>query len=174
MQKYLFGVLLALAGTFSIAAARTAKKPTTYTINDHNNHWTLQQISPTTGYLEDGTWVKIVCIKPGMIGMPNIALPTYRGKYINNDGETCYIYVREAEGTFTFQGKTYAVYRDRDKRQGFLNDGSKVIIRCFPPSSMVEVSKDQSYRGSYTAPDNRQCHVYAREKKRMVTAEKNT
>ncbi len=36
--------------------------------------------------------VTLTCIKKGLIGMPNVSMPSYRGMFTSKNGERCYVF----------------------------------------------------------------------------------
>ncbi len=139
-----------------------------YPVVNNNKQYEVYELSANFGQLTDGTWVKLVCIRKGMLGMPNISMPSYRGKYTNKNGETCYVFVAEPDGTITYKNQKLNVYR-MDDNQGFLSDGTKVTIECLPSGAVAKIAATSQYRGTYYLQDARgnqdkqQCHVYAVE-----------
>jgi hypothetical protein len=136
-----------------------------FTMQYNGKKYTVQELSSSIGQLNNRTFVKLVCIKPGMIGMPNIADPAYRGKYVNDRGETCYTFVLEPDGTLFKEDQAILVYRIGN--EGFLVDGTKVRIECLKPGEVATTEIAPGYYGTYFKEDlsgdiskRQQCRVY--------------
>jgi hypothetical protein len=160
-------VILLLSASIFMPITATKKK--VYSITHNNQTHDVNELDAHIGILGDSTWVKLVCIKKGMIGMPNIAMPSYRGQYINAQGERCYVFVAEPEGTITYNNRSLNVYRS-DGDTGFLSNGTKVRIECLAPGAIAKIVVTPEYRGTYYTNDasgdknkRQQCHVYAIE-----------
>lgn len=163
MKKRLYAVLMIATFNSSILPL-TLSPQRSYPITNNNTQYEVHEISSKIGQLTDGTWVKLVCIKKGMIGMPNVSMPSYRGKYINKNGESCYVFVLEPEGEITFKGQTLKVYHVEN--EAFLSDGTKVKIECLAPGAVAKIAVTSDYRGTYYLEDpsgdttkRQQCNV---------------
>lgn len=128
----------------------------------------IHLFSPTIGKLADGTWVRVLCIKQGTIGMPNVTDPAYRGKFINNKGERCYLFAIEPDG-IAIINNTYdtKVYRLGNEDHGFLDNGTPVRIHCNPPGMLAKIVPGPDYLGVYYrnviqdgTVEEQQCHIY--------------
>lgn len=156
-----------LLGMFPVfVMALSLSQPKAYPVIHNNKKYDVYEMGTNFGQLNDGTWVKLVCIKKGMIGMPNITMPSYRGQYINKQEERCYIFVAEPEGTITYKNQELKVYH-MDNNKGFLSDGTQITIECLAPGAVAKIKSTPLYRGTYsidaTGDKNKkqQCHVYA-------------
>lgn len=150
-----------LFGMYSASHAVYTKYDKPYKIMHNKKTYRLHQKSLHLGQLHDRTWVKMVCIKPGMMGMPNIATPDFRGKFKNRSGETCYLFVKQPEATITFEEKEYQIYKDGDI--AFLHNGAEVRIECYPAGVAMRLPYDPNYRGAYTDSQGKKCLVYMKE-----------
>ena len=161
-KKYYAAIVLFSLPT--IIAARLSAPTRTHVISNNGQTYTVQERGEHIGELNDGTWVKLVCIKKGMIGMPNISMSSYRGTYKNSIGEQCYVFVLESDGTITFNNQELKVYRVGNN--GFLSDGTSVNIECLAPGAVAKIAMTPLYRGTYLTGDvtgKHQCHVFATE-----------
>lgn len=163
MQKQWYAIITLLFLPVPVTAL-TLSQQKTYTVTNNDKQYELYEVSSQIGQLTDGTWVKSVCIKKGMIGLPNISMPSYRGKYVNKNQETCYVFALDSEGEITFKNQNLKVYRTDN--EAFLSDGTKVKIDCLAPGAVAKIAQTAAYRGTYyitTPSGKRQCIVWAVE-----------
>lgn len=131
-------------------------KDTTFTVYKTNDQ-------TGAGYLNDGTPVHITCITKGLIGMPNISMPEYRGSFTDAQGNKCYVFL-EPDGVITYKNQSIKVFRNNNANTGQLEDGTLVNITCIKKGLMgVPNISTPDYRGSYTTKQGDNCFVFVQK-----------
>ena len=122
----------------------------------------IENVYNSFGKLEDGTWIHMVCIEPGMMGTPNIADPAYLGKFMHN-GKRCYAYKAHKAGSiFNDSGDVINIHTTTpNARTGILSDGREVRITCIKKGAfgMPNVAQP-NFVGQYSAQNGDRCYVF--------------
>lgn len=94
---FIFSLLISLK---LLANCSDTESDGTFTIKDLDTKSSDSSVSVyknedgKSGKLSTGQEVKLVCIKKGLIGMPNVATPDYLGVYTAKNGDKCYVFAK--------------------------------------------------------------------------------